>query len=125
MGNLSHLEAYQRPLARDVHRVASLGVRLADSSKVGVIMQNRAESSLFVEVKEKQYNDPLLKVVGDPSLIVPVGTIEFNEELTFEEIPFAILARQVRKMRNKKLACVKVLWRSQQVDEAPGKPRKR
>jgi len=60
MGSLAHLEAYQRPLAKEVHRLASLGVRLADSSEGGVIVQNRAESSLVVEVKEKQYNDPFL-----------------------------------------------------------------
>ncbi|XP_070017552.1 uncharacterized protein [Nicotiana sylvestris] len=32
----------------------------------------------------------LKKVVGDPSLIVPVENIEVNEELTYEEIPVAI-----------------------------------
>ncbi|XP_070050589.1 uncharacterized protein [Nicotiana tomentosiformis] len=60
MGSLAHLEAYQRPLAKEVYRLASLGVRLADSSEGRVIVQNRAESSLVVKVKEKQYNDPLL-----------------------------------------------------------------
>ncbi|XP_070036945.1 uncharacterized protein [Nicotiana tomentosiformis] len=57
---LAHLEAYQRSLAKEVHRLAGLGVRLADPSKGGVIVQNRAKSSLVVEVKKKQYNDPLL-----------------------------------------------------------------
>ncbi|XP_070041034.1 uncharacterized protein [Nicotiana tomentosiformis] len=37
----------------------------------------------------------LKKVVGYPSLIVPVETIEVNEELSYEEIPVAILDRQV------------------------------
>ncbi|XP_070017537.1 uncharacterized protein [Nicotiana sylvestris] len=37
----------------------------------------------------------LKKVVGDPSAIVPVDTIEINEELLYEEIPVAILDRQV------------------------------
>ncbi|XP_070024895.1 uncharacterized protein [Nicotiana sylvestris] len=37
----------------------------------------------------------LKKVVGGPTLIVPVETIEVNEELTYEEIPVAILDRQV------------------------------
>ncbi|XP_070048959.1 uncharacterized protein [Nicotiana tomentosiformis] len=60
MGSLAHLEACQRPLAREVHQLASLAVRLADSSEGKVIVQNRVESSLIVEVKEKQYNDPFL-----------------------------------------------------------------
>ncbi|XP_070022986.1 uncharacterized protein [Nicotiana sylvestris] len=58
------------------------------------------------------------KVVGDPSTIVPVETIEVNEELPYEEVPVAILDRQVRKLRNKEIASVKVLWRNQQVEEA-------
>ncbi|XP_070034582.1 uncharacterized protein [Nicotiana tomentosiformis] len=60
----------------------------------------------------------LKKVVGDPSLIVPVETIEVNEELTYEEIPVSILDRQVRKLRNKEIASVKLLWQNQQVEEA-------
>ncbi|XP_070032328.1 uncharacterized protein [Nicotiana tomentosiformis] len=60
MGSLAHLEASRRPLAREVHQLASLGVRLADSSEGGVIVKNRAESLLDVDVKEKQYGDPLL-----------------------------------------------------------------
>ncbi|XP_070032195.1 uncharacterized protein [Nicotiana tomentosiformis] len=58
----------------------------------------------------------LKKVVGDPSLIVLVETIEVNEELTYEEIPIAILDRQVWKLRNKEIAFIKVLWRNQQVE---------
>ncbi|XP_070032440.1 uncharacterized protein [Nicotiana tomentosiformis] len=60
MGSLAHLEVYKSPLAKEVHRLASSGVRLAGSSEGGVIVQNRAESSLVVEVNEKQYNDPFL-----------------------------------------------------------------
>ncbi|XP_070019840.1 uncharacterized protein [Nicotiana sylvestris] len=40
----------------------------------------------------------LKKVVGDPSTIVPVATIEVNGELSHEEIPVAILDMQVRKI---------------------------
>ncbi|XP_070041140.1 uncharacterized protein [Nicotiana tomentosiformis] len=50
--SLAHLAAYQKSLAKEVHRLASLGVRLADSTEGGVIVQNRLES-LVVEVKEK------------------------------------------------------------------------
>nr|XP_016462974.1 PREDICTED: uncharacterized protein LOC107786053 [Nicotiana tabacum] len=60
----------------------------------------------------------LRKVVGDPSTIVPIEAIEVNEELSYEEIPVAILDRQVHKLRNKEVSSVKVLWQSQQVEEA-------
>ncbi|XP_070025678.1 uncharacterized protein [Nicotiana sylvestris] len=58
------------------------------------------------------------KVVGDSSALVPIETIEVNEEISYEEIPFAILDRQVRKLRNKEIASVKVLWWNQLVEEA-------
>nr|XP_033509000.1 uncharacterized protein LOC117273904 [Nicotiana tomentosiformis] len=60
MGSLDHLDTHQRSLAKEVHWLASLGVQLVDSTKGGVIVQKWAESSLVVEVKEKQYDDPLL-----------------------------------------------------------------
>ncbi|XP_070041057.1 uncharacterized protein [Nicotiana tomentosiformis] len=60
----------------------------------------------------------LKKLVGDPSFIIPVETIEVNERLTYEEVPIAILDRQVRKLRNKEIASVKMLWRNQQVEES-------
>ncbi|XP_070010160.1 uncharacterized protein [Nicotiana sylvestris] len=231
MGSLAHLGPYQRPLARDVYQLASLGVRLADSNKGGVIIQNRVESSLvaeggwddhlpliefafnnslhasiqmapfealygrrcrspigWFESCQKSYSDVrrrdlefkeddwvflkvspmkgtmqfgrkeklspryvrpyriiqrigqvanklelppemslvhpvfhvsmLRKVVGDPSTIMPVETIEVNEELSYEEVPVAMLDRQVQKLINREIASVKVLWRNQQVEEA-------
>ena len=45
---------------KDVHRLARLGVRLMSISDSGVSVQNGAESSLVVEVKEKQESDPIL-----------------------------------------------------------------
>ncbi|XP_070002659.1 uncharacterized protein [Nicotiana sylvestris] len=60
----------------------------------------------------------LRKVVGDPSTIVPVETIEVNEELSYEEVPVSILDRQVPKLRNKEIASVKAVWQNQQVKEA-------
>ncbi|XP_070046485.1 uncharacterized protein [Nicotiana tomentosiformis] len=169
-----------------------MGVHLMNSSEGRVIVQNRAKSSLVVEVKEKQYDDPLLGSwddhlpliefaynnsyhagiqmalfealysrrcispigwfeIGEAELIgldlvhqalekvkiikerlknypdssevlfkfiVPVETIEVNEELTYEEILVSILDRQVRKLRNKEISSVKVLWQNQQVEEA-------
>ncbi|XP_070005537.1 uncharacterized protein [Nicotiana sylvestris] len=64
------------------------------------------------------YVSMLKKVVGDPFTSVQVETIEVNEELSYEEVPVAILDKQVRKLRNKEIVSVKVLWRNQQVEEA-------
>ncbi|CAN4076706.1 unnamed protein product [Withania somnifera] len=54
----------------------------------------------------------------------PIGWFEVGETvllgpdlLAYEEVPVVILDRQVKKLRNKEVASVKVLWRNQQVEE--------
>ncbi|KAH0636085.1 hypothetical protein KY290_036497 [Solanum tuberosum] len=60
MGSVGHVEEERKELARDVHRLARLGVRLMSISDGGVTIQNGAESSLVEEVKEKQDSDAIL-----------------------------------------------------------------
>ncbi|XP_075074809.1 uncharacterized protein LOC107770622 [Nicotiana tabacum] len=57
------------------------------------------------------------KFLGDPSCISPIEDIEISENLSYEEIHVAILDRQIRKLRTKEVASVKVLWRSNHVEE--------
>ncbi|XP_059285841.1 uncharacterized protein LOC132039363 [Lycium ferocissimum] len=59
----------------------------------------------------------LRKCIGDPSKIIPVDDIQVTENLTYEEEPIAILDRQVRRLRNKEMASIKVLWRSKDREE--------
>ena len=54
------LSKKRKELVKDVHRLARLGVHLMSISDSGVIVQKGAESSLVVEVKEKQDSDPIL-----------------------------------------------------------------
>ncbi|XP_015160865.1 uncharacterized protein [Solanum tuberosum] len=46
-----------------------------------------------------------------------IGNICIAEDLSYAEVPIAILDRQVRKLRNKDVAFMKVLWRNNNVDE--------
>ncbi|WMV44965.1 hypothetical protein MTR67_038350, partial [Solanum verrucosum] len=54
----------------------------------------------------------------DPSLILPTESIRIKDNLSYEEVPVQILDRQVRRLRTKDVASVKVLWRNQFVEEA-------
>ncbi|WMV55665.1 hypothetical protein MTR67_049050 [Solanum verrucosum] len=63
----------------------------------------------------------LKKSMGDPSLIIPTENIGIKDNLSYEEIPVQILDRQVRKLRTKEVASVKVLWRNQFIEEATWK----
>ncbi|WMV54915.1 hypothetical protein MTR67_048300 [Solanum verrucosum] len=60
----------------------------------------------------------LKKCVGDPTLILPLESVVAKDSLTYEEVPVAILNRQVRRLRNKEVVSVKVLWRSQSIEGA-------
>ncbi|WMV20074.1 hypothetical protein MTR67_013459 [Solanum verrucosum] len=60
----------------------------------------------------------LKKCVGDPASIVPLESVAVKDSLSYEDIAVEILDRQVRRMRNKEVASVKVLWRSQFVEGA-------
>ncbi|MCF6774926.1 hypothetical protein L3H44_11080, partial [Corynebacterium sp. MC-12] len=48
-------------VAKDLWQLASLGVRLLETPKEGIVVQNAATSSLVIEVKEKQFEDPVLQ----------------------------------------------------------------
>ncbi|WMV59518.1 hypothetical protein MTR67_052903 [Solanum verrucosum] len=60
----------------------------------------------------------LKKCMADPSLIIPTEDICIKDSLSYEEILVQILDHQVRKLRTKEVASVKVLWRNQFVEEA-------
>lgn len=59
----------------------------------------------------------LKKCVRDPLLILPTENVGINDTLSYEEIMFQILDRQVHKFRTKEVSSVKVLWRNQFVKE--------
>ena len=54
----------------------------------------------------------------DPSHVVSKETIELRSDLTYEEEPVEILAREVKELGNKKILLVKVLWRNHKTEEA-------
>ncbi|XP_049391582.1 uncharacterized protein LOC125856020 [Solanum stenotomum] len=59
----------------------------------------------------------LRKCVGDLSYIIPIEDVQVTGGLTYEEVTIAILDRQVKRLRNKEMNSVKVLWRNQQVEK--------
>ncbi|XP_069148082.1 uncharacterized protein [Solanum lycopersicum] len=60
MESNTHDEEYKRYLARDIHRLARVGVRVMDSTEGGIMVTNGDESSFVSEIKEKQDQDPIL-----------------------------------------------------------------
>ena len=60
----------------------------------------------------------LRKFIGDENTIVPLQDVTIEENLSYEELPVEILDRQVKRLRNREIASVKVLWRNQYVESA-------
>ncbi|KAK4716100.1 hypothetical protein R3W88_014438 [Solanum pinnatisectum] len=60
----------------------------------------------------------LKKCIGDPVSILPLEGLGVNESLSYEEVPVEILDLQVKRLRNKEVASVKVLWRNHLVEGA-------
>ena len=55
---------------------------------------------------------------SDSSHVVSSEAIELRPDLTYEEEPIEILAHEVKKLQNKKIPLVKVLWRDHKTEEA-------
>ena len=60
IGSVSHFEEQRKELVNDVHMLSHLGVCLISISDSGVTVPNGEESSLIMEVKEKQDSDLIL-----------------------------------------------------------------
>ena len=71
---------------------------------------------------EKIHNVFLVSILrryrSDPSHVVSLEIIELCPDLTYEEEPVEILAREVKELRNKRIPIVKVLWKNHNTKEA-------
>ncbi|XP_070005901.1 uncharacterized protein [Nicotiana sylvestris] len=56
--------------------------------------------------------------IGDSSHVLDFSTVQLDGDLTYDVELVAILERQVRKLRSKDIASIKVQWRGQPVEEA-------
>ena len=75
MGSTTHIEDEKKELAKDVHRLAILGVRLVDSTSGGVSIHPSSESSLVVEVEEGQHLDIMLMGLNESVLVKMNGLL--------------------------------------------------
>ncbi|XP_043809780.1 uncharacterized protein LOC122723089 [Manihot esculenta] len=55
---------------------------------------------------------------SDPSHVISSEIIDIQPDLTYEEEPVKILAREIKELRNKKIPLVKILWRNHKTEEA-------
>ncbi|XP_070055264.1 uncharacterized protein [Nicotiana tomentosiformis] len=53
---------------------------------------------------------------GDLAYVLDFSSVQLDKDLSYVEEPVAILDRQIRKLRSKNIASVKVQWRGQPVE---------
>ena len=54
--------------------------------------------------------------MGYLTSVVPLESVVVKDSLSYADVPVEILDHQVRRLRNKEVTSVKVLWRSQSVE---------
>ncbi|KAK5802657.1 hypothetical protein PVK06_030269 [Gossypium arboreum] len=59
---------------------------------------------------------------SDPSHVISPSEVEIQADMSYEEEPIRILAREVKELRNKRVLLVKVLWLKHGIEEATWEP---
>ncbi|TMW96739.1 hypothetical protein EJD97_006880 [Solanum chilense] len=60
----------------------------------------------------------LMKCIGNPESILPIEGLVVKDKLSYEVVPVQILDTKVKKLRNKEVVSVKVLWKNHLVEGA-------
>ncbi|WMV47516.1 hypothetical protein MTR67_040901 [Solanum verrucosum] len=79
------------------------------AKRIGNIAYELELPQKFAAIHPVFHISMLKKCMGDSSLIISIENIEIKDRLPYEEIPVQILDCQVRKLRTKEVASVKVL----------------
>ena len=58
----------------------------------------------------------------DESHILSVQDVQVQSDFTYDEEPKAILAREVKQLRNKQVPLVKILWQHHGIEEVTWEP---
>ena len=77
--------------------------------RIGPVAYRLALPPELVKLHDVFHVSMLRKYRSDESHILPVQEIQVQEDLSYDEEPKAILDREVKQLRNKKVPLVKVL----------------
>ncbi|KAA0032712.1 ty3-gypsy retrotransposon protein [Cucumis melo var. makuwa] len=86
--------------------------------RIGLVAYRSALPPSLSAVHDVFHVSMLRKYVVDPTHVVDFEPLQLSGNLSYEEQPIKILAREVKRLRNRGIALVKVLWRNHEVEEA-------
>ncbi|KAJ8770294.1 hypothetical protein K2173_013010 [Erythroxylum novogranatense] len=75
-----------------------------------------------VFLKTSPWKGVMRRYISDPSHIIQTSEVQLSDDLSYEEMPVAILDSKNKVLRNKIIKLVKVLWRNHAVEEATWEP---
>ncbi|XP_020108556.1 uncharacterized protein LOC109724227 [Ananas comosus] len=75
---------------------------------------NKRRRDLEFAVEDRVF----LKYIHDPEHALLYEPPELQEDMSYKEFPVAVIAREVRKLRNREIPYVKVLWSNHDDREA-------
>ncbi|KAL4026018.1 hypothetical protein IC575_014425 [Cucumis melo] len=86
--------------------------------RIGSVAYRLALPPSLFAVHDVFHVSMLRRYVADPTHVVDFEPLQISEDLSYEEQPVEILAREVKMLRNRGIALVKVLWRNHGIEEA-------
>ncbi|KAL4022776.1 hypothetical protein IC575_016521 [Cucumis melo] len=86
--------------------------------RIGPVAYRLALPPSFSIVHDVFHVPMLRKYVADSTHVIDFEPLQIKENLSYEEQPVEILAREVKMLHNRGISLVKVLWRNHGVEEA-------
>ncbi|XP_058008044.1 uncharacterized protein LOC131182502, partial [Hevea brasiliensis] len=86
--------------------------------RIGAVAYRLALPPGFAHVHPVFHISMLRKYVPDPSYVLQPQTMQIRDDMSYEEQLVKILDRQIRKLRSKEVALIKVLWHNHSSSEA-------
>ncbi|KAA3470130.1 DNA/RNA polymerases superfamily protein [Gossypium australe] len=90
--------------------------------RIGPVAYRLALPSKLEKIHDVFHVSMLRRYRSDPSHVISPTEVEICSDMTYGEEPIKILDREVKQLRNKSVALVKVLWLRHGVEEATWQP---
>ncbi|KAA3461731.1 reverse transcriptase [Gossypium australe] len=92
------------------------------TERVGPVAYQLSLSSELEKIHNVFHVSMLQRYRFDPSHVISPTEVEIQSDMSYAEEAIRILAREIKKLKNKKIALVKVLWHRHMVEEATWEP---
>ncbi|KAK5771635.1 hypothetical protein PVK06_047863 [Gossypium arboreum] len=92
------------------------------SERVGPVAYRLILPSELEKIHDVFHVSMLRRYRSDPSHVISPSEVKIQADMSYEEEPIRILAREVKELRNKRVPLVKVLWLKHGMEEATWEP---